>query len=113
MTTTTNERIAAALDRLQHVPTEVLTLVVVRDGLCMQLDTCQDLAWLDAAPDDRALAARLCADCPVQEECLELELRLAGEHTVGVWGALNEDDRRALHRVWSVRRRGTTGGWQR
>ena len=29
-------------------------------------------------------------------ECLELELRMFGEQTVGVWGALGEDDRRAL-----------------
>jgi WhiB family redox-sensing transcriptional regulator len=36
---------------------------------------------------------------------LELELRVGGAETVGVWGALNEDDRRALHAVWSRRRR--------
>jgi WhiB family transcriptional regulator, redox-sensing transcriptional regulator len=52
---------------------------------------------------DRELAARLCAGCPVQRECLEFELRTAGAETVGVWGGLSEDDRRALHAVWRAR----------
>jgi len=39
----------------------------------------------------------------VQNECLELELRTAGEHSVGVWGALPEDDRRALYPHWLQR----------
>ena len=41
--------------------------------------------------------------CPVQRECLELELRMFGEQTVGVWGALGEDDRRALVPLWRRR----------
>jgi WhiB family transcriptional regulator, redox-sensing transcriptional regulator len=61
--------------------------------------------WTGEDDPDRELATRLCAGCPVRAECLELELRVGGEHTVGVWGALNEDDRRALHAVWSRRRR--------
>ena len=56
--------------------------------------------WLHQAGSDRELAARLCAGCPVQPECLELELRMFGEQTVGVWGALGEDDRRALVPHW-------------
>jgi WhiB family redox-sensing transcriptional regulator len=47
----------------------------------------------------------MCAGCPVRAECLELELRVGGEQSVGVWGALNEQDRRALHALWSRRRR--------
>lgn len=39
----------------------------------------------------------------MRRECLEFELRTAGAHTVGVWGGLREDDRRALHVVWRVR----------
>jgi WhiB family redox-sensing transcriptional regulator len=50
------------------------------------------------------LAARMCVGCPVQRECLELELRTAGADSVGVWGALCEIDRRALHKVWQARR---------
>ena len=40
----------------------------------------------------------------VIDQCLELDLRTAGTSTTGVWGALPEDDRRALHRVWQRRR---------
>ncbi|EMD28841.1 hypothetical protein C791_7618 [Amycolatopsis azurea DSM 43854] len=36
---------------------------------------------------------------------MELDLRTAGENTVGVWGALPDTDRRALFPVW-LRRRG-------
>ena len=35
----------------------------------------------------------------------EFELRVAGDQTLGVWGGLNADDRRALHKVWTSRRR--------
>jgi WhiB family redox-sensing transcriptional regulator len=56
--------------------------------------------WLHEQGTDRQVAARLCRGCPVQPECLELELRMFGEQTVGVWGALGEDDRRALVPYW-------------
>ncbi len=96
---------AARLDRLQQVPTEVLNTVVVRRGLCLWgLWPEQEPDWEDCAPSDRALAERLCEGCPVIDQCLELELRTAGASTTGVWGALPEDDRRALHRVWHQRR---------
>ena len=92
---------AARLDRLQQVPTEVLTTVVVRRGLCLWgLWPEQEPDWEDCAPSDRALAERLCDGCPVIDQCLELDLRTAGASTTGVWGALPEDDRRALHRAW-------------
>jgi WhiB family redox-sensing transcriptional regulator len=96
---------AARLDRLQQVPTEVLNTVVVRRGLCLWgLWPEVEPDWEDCAPSDRALAERLCEGCPVIDQCLELELRTAGASTTGVWGALPEDDRRALHRVWQQRR---------
>ena len=96
---------AARLDRLQHVPTEVLTTIVVRRGLCLWgLWPEVEPDWEDCAPSDRALAERLCEGCPVIDQCLELDLRTAGASTTGVWGALPEDDRRALHRVWQHRR---------
>ena len=96
--------IAWRLDRLRWVPSDVLGEIVMRDGSC---------AWAYADGDppqltgndltDRQLAHWLCARCPVQDECLELELRMAGEQTTGVWGALNEDDRRALYPQWRAR----------
>lgn len=96
--------IAWRLDRLRWLPGDVLAEVVIRDGRCM---------WAYAEGDppeligigtaDRELAWRLCAGCGVQDECLELELRTAGEETCGVWGALGEDDRRALYPYWRQR----------
>ena len=96
------EAMAAALDRWRPVPTEVLREAVMLHGL--YLLPAEEPDWDDCAPSDRRLAARLCAGCPVIEQCLELDLRTAGACNTGVWGALAEDDRRALHRVWQRRR---------
>ncbi len=99
------ELTAAGLDRFEHVPDGVLWAIVTREGSCMWLYRLGlEPEWTGDEPD-RELATRSCAGCPVRAECLEFELRIAGEQTVGVWGALNEDDRRALHKVWSCRRR--------
>ncbi|WP_410674125.1 WhiB family transcriptional regulator [Amycolatopsis sp. cmx-4-68] len=101
--------IAWRLDRLRWVPTEVLTDVVTSEGVCM---------WPppdDGPPDadsDGELAERLCGGCPVRDECLELELRSAGLDTVGVWGGMTDDDRRALHPVWLRRGERTDRGAQ-
>jgi WhiB family transcriptional regulator, redox-sensing transcriptional regulator len=92
------------LDRLRWVPISVLGQIMMRDGLCLRAYAEGDppqLTGLDTP--DRELAWRLCAGCPVQDECLELELRMAGEQTTGVWGALPEDDRRALYPYWRQR----------
>jgi WhiB family transcriptional regulator, redox-sensing transcriptional regulator len=97
--------IARRLDRLRRVPTDVLGQIVTWAGRCMWAYTTGEppqLTGCDTA--DRELAARLCDQCPVQDECLEFELRMAGEDTAGVWGALDELDRRALYPHW--RRRG-------
>ncbi|WP_370643854.1 WhiB family transcriptional regulator [Amycolatopsis sp. DSM 110486] len=37
---------------------------------------------------------------PARDECLEQELRTYGAETVGVWGGMTDDDRRALHPHW-------------
>jgi WhiB family redox-sensing transcriptional regulator len=98
------ERDAAELDSLAAVPDEVLSDLVARYGLCLSEITSGDPpAWSGEGSPDRELAALLCAGCPVRRECLEFELRTAGADTVGVWGGLNEDDRRALHAIWTVR----------
>jgi WhiB family redox-sensing transcriptional regulator len=96
--------IAWRLDRVRWVPLEVLGNIVADHGECV---------WEYAQGDppqftgndtvDRNLAAALCARCPVRDECLELEMRTAGDQTVGVWGALSEDDRRALYPHWRQR----------
>jgi WhiB family redox-sensing transcriptional regulator len=96
--------IAWRLDRVRWVPRDLLAELVMRDGECIVALTCGDPPELTGNDHlDRELAARLCYHCPVQDQCLELELRTAGAHTVGVWGALNEDDRRALYPHWRAR----------
>lgn len=96
--------IAARLDRLINVPTDVLADVVMRDGACMQCYGDGDTPALAGNErTDRALASQICAGCPVQDQCLELELRWAGQDTVGVWGALSDQDRRALYPLWRAR----------
>ena len=66
---------------------------VLTDGSIVYTDAGEELT-------DRELAQRTCAGCPVQDECLELELRTAGEDTTGVWGALTDDERRELYPHW-------------
>ena len=96
--------IAWRLDRLRWVPRDVLADIVMKDGECVWTFADGDPPELTGNDSiDRELAARLCARCPVQDECLELELRTAGEETTGVWGALNEQDRRALYPHWRQR----------
>ncbi|WP_020659329.1 WhiB family transcriptional regulator [Amycolatopsis benzoatilytica] len=85
--------VAWRLDRLRWVPTDVLTKIVTSDGACM----IPAESGPPDANDDREFAKLLCGGCPVQDECLELELRTAGVDTVGVWGAMTDDDRRALY----------------
>jgi WhiB family redox-sensing transcriptional regulator len=41
-------------------------------------------------------AKRVCRRCPVQDECLQWALRTGVDH--GVWGGLDELERRALKR---------------
>lgn len=95
------DALAARLDRLRPIPDDVLAAVVLRGGRCFwQLWPGQDPDWDGCAPGDRELAARLCTGCPVIDLCLEWDLRTAGTHTLGVWGALAEDDRRGLHPIW-------------
>lgn len=100
------EQMAAELDELEMVPTEVLADWVTARGLCLWQTTFgEPPEWSGEDKPDRDLATQLCAGCPVRAECLEFELRVAGDQTLGVWGGLNQDDRLALHKVWRCRRR--------
>ena len=88
------------------MPTEVLADWVTARGRCLWETTFgEPPEWTCEDEPDRELATRLCAGCPVRAECLEFELRVAGEQSVGVWGGLNQDDRLALYKVWSYRHR--------
>ena len=103
--------LAADLNRYTDVPGNVLEHIVRRDGSCMWLYTFGDIPeWTGNDTTDRRLADEICRDCPVQEMCLELELRQSGPFTTGVWGALSEQDRRSLYLVWRDRRDGIQGG---
>jgi WhiB family redox-sensing transcriptional regulator len=96
--------IVTRLDRLRDVPTDVLADIVMRDGACLWCYGEGDPPQLTGQDTpDREFAARICTGCPVQDECLELELRYAGRDTIGVWGALPELDRRALYPLWRAR----------
>jgi WhiB family redox-sensing transcriptional regulator len=76
--------IAWRLDRLRWVPRSVLAELVTRSGACMVPPAGGDLPlWDEEYFSDRELAAVLCAGCPVRDECLELELRIAGDQTIG------------------------------
>ena len=46
-------------------------------------------------------AKRVCARCPVQEDCLEFTL--ASNQDAGIWGGTSEDERRLLRRQRSGR----------
>lgn len=102
------EEIAAELDALEHVPDDVLLKIVTRDGSCMHMSGLNhEPEWLCDELTDRQMAARICAGCPVQRHCLEVQLRTAGAATMGVWGALAAQDARALFPVWRSRRGGS------
>jgi WhiB family transcriptional regulator, redox-sensing transcriptional regulator len=100
------EEVAARLDDLEGAPIVTLSNLVTREGACMSIHMgTEEPIWMGDKATDRELAAHICAGCPVPDECLELEFRTAGFATLGVWGALAEDDRRAAYLAW-LRRRG-------
>jgi WhiB family redox-sensing transcriptional regulator len=45
-----------------------------------------------------ARAKLVCRECPVRERCLDFAIRTNQEY--GVWGGADEDERRALRRIW-------------
>lgn len=101
------EEVAARLDDLEGAPIVTLFDLVTREGACMWIDGgTEEPTWTGEEATDRELAATLCAGCLVADECLELEFRTAGLTTLGVWGALSEEDRRAAYLAWVQRRKG-------
>jgi WhiB family redox-sensing transcriptional regulator len=101
------ENVAARLDDLEGVPVGTLFDLVTREGACMWINAgIKEPLWRCVKASDRELAVTICAGCLVADECLELEFRTAGFTTLGVWGALAEDDRRATYQVWLQRRKG-------
>jgi WhiB family redox-sensing transcriptional regulator len=100
------EEVAARLDDLAGTPTRTLFDLATGVGACMWIEVgTEEPTWMGGKVTDRELAATICVGCSVADECLELEFRTAG-FTLGVWGALAEDDRRAAYLAWLQRREG-------
>lgn len=64
-----------------------------REAACRGDDTS---AWFSFDRDDIAYALGVCGACPVREECLEFALEEGIDF--GIFGGLEQDDRRALRR---------------
>lgn len=59
------------------------------------------------ALDNIADAKAICAQCSVQDECLQYALESNQE--AGVWGGYAEDERRRLRKRWLAERRRRAG----
>ena len=93
--------VVTRLRRLRFVDDDALGAAVRGAAACLEAGADGTApGWLHDEYTDPGRAARLCAECPVRDECTELELRLAGDRAVGLWGALGEGGRQALYRVW-------------
>lgn len=63
------------------------------DAACRDLDTARFFPDTD---EDVAAAKAVCATCPVREACLEFAL--VTRQGDGIWGGLDETERRRLRR---------------
>lgn len=105
------EFIATGLDHLADVPTEQLRETLRRHGSCQWVRASGDEPeWTGDDATDQAMAAPICAACPVQATCLEYEFRTEGCATSGVWGPFDADDRRAVFLALVDRRAEQDGG---
>lgn len=101
----------ADLDEFANIATDALEHAVSWQGTCMWLRSVGDEpAWTQDERSDRELVAAVCAACPVQRECLELEFRQTGYATVSIWGPLAADERREAFMEWAERRCASDGG---
>jgi WhiB family redox-sensing transcriptional regulator len=80
---------AMRLERVRPASNDALGAAVAGAGSCMDAMSDGDRpGWLFDNGTDPDVAVRVCARCPVQDECLELELRLFGARKLGMWGVL-------------------------
>jgi len=63
------------------------------DAACRHLDTA---TFFPATDDEVATAKAICAGCPVRDACLEFALVTRQDD--GVWGGLDENERRRARR---------------
>lgn len=93
--------VMARLRRLRFEDDDALGAAVRGAAACLEVGADGTApGWLHDEYTDPGRAARMCAGCSVRDECTELELRLVGDRAVGLWGALGEGGRQALHHVW-------------
>lgn len=63
-------------------------------GLCRQVDP--DLFFPEAGSNMTKRAKRVCASCPVMDECLDYALEHRG--VLGIWGGTTESERGKMQR---------------
>jgi WhiB family redox-sensing transcriptional regulator len=63
------------------------------DAACRDLDTA---VFFPETDDETAAAKAVCASCPVREACLEFAIITRQDD--GVWGGLDENERRRVRR---------------
>lgn len=99
--------IATDLDRMAHVPDDVLWEIVIKDAECLLVYSGEK----EMTPPRGAAGGMPPSNvgCPVWRACLELELRGPGPYTGGVCSGLSDEDFVALQRVWFARRVRTGG----
>lgn len=71
----------------------------------MERGKCRDMDPAVFFPNDGMgvqVAQRICAECPVREECLEYALENRVDH--GVWGGASERERRRILRQRRISR---------
>jgi len=100
--------IAMDLDGFRETPCDALVDRVSGNGTCMWVRaTGTEPQWTGDDTTDRAMTAPICARCPVQRECLELEFRSFGyTASSSIWGPLDPDTRQAVYVAWLERRDG-------
>lgn len=71
----------------------------------MEQSNCKDVADPDIFFPERGRNGRaaraICADCPVKEECRDYAVEMGEDF--GIWGGLNERERRPYKREWKRR----------
>jgi len=74
-------------------------------GSCRKLDTGLffPIGQTGDAEVKIARAKKVCAACPVRQQCLEFAITTNQEY--GVWGGHSEDERRVVRRQWRARQR--------
>lgn len=65
-------------------------------ALCHQVGPDMGDAWFPNSGDQAPGAKAVCGRCPVRDECLQYALDLNIKE--GIWGGLNERERRKLRR---------------